>query len=95
MFLLQEAHGLMKVSAALSHRETDSFSFSLSFFLLQSVSPRMDDPFLSALRSPFYSLPAGGALPPMHPSAVHMHLPGVRYPGDFTHPSLSALQSER
>uniref|UniRef100_H3DR57 Gse1 coiled-coil protein b n=1 Tax=Tetraodon nigroviridis TaxID=99883 RepID=H3DR57_TETNG len=55
---------------------------------------RLDDPFcLSALRSPFYSLPAGGALPPIHPSAVHMHLPGVRYPGDFTHPSLSALQS--
>uniref|UniRef100_A0A8C6SJ64 Gse1 coiled-coil protein n=1 Tax=Neogobius melanostomus TaxID=47308 RepID=A0A8C6SJ64_9GOBI len=57
---------------------------------------RMDDPFcLSALRSPFYQLPGGGALPPIHPSAVHMHLPGVRYPGDFTHPSLSALQSER
>ncbi|AWP01670.1 putative genetic suppressor element 1-like [Scophthalmus maximus] len=57
---------------------------------------RMDDPFcLSALRSPFYQLPAGGALPPIHPSAVHMHLQGVRYPGDFTHPSLSALQSER
>ncbi|MEQ2208492.1 Genetic suppressor element 1, partial [Xenoophorus captivus] len=57
---------------------------------------RMDDPFcLSALRSPFYPLPTGGALPPIHPSAVHMHLPGVRYPGDFAHPSLSALQSER
>uniref|UniRef100_A0A3Q3STZ4 Gse1 coiled-coil protein b n=1 Tax=Mastacembelus armatus TaxID=205130 RepID=A0A3Q3STZ4_9TELE len=56
---------------------------------------RMDDSFcLSALRSPFYPLPAGGALPPIHPSAVHMHLPGVRYAGDFTHPSLSALQSE-
>ncbi|KAI9528374.1 hypothetical protein NQZ68_020199, partial [Dissostichus eleginoides] len=54
----------------------------------------MDDPFcLSAMRSPFYQLPGGGALPPMHPS-VHMHLQGVRYPGDFTHPSLSALQSE-
>uniref|UniRef100_A0A672PG57 Genetic suppressor element 1-like n=1 Tax=Sinocyclocheilus grahami TaxID=75366 RepID=A0A672PG57_SINGR len=57
---------------------------------------RMDDPFcLSALRSPFYPLPAGGALPPLHPSAVHMHLPGVRYPGDLSHPSLSSLQSER
>uniref|UniRef100_G3PTY9 Gse1 coiled-coil protein n=1 Tax=Gasterosteus aculeatus TaxID=69293 RepID=G3PTY9_GASAC len=62
-----------------------------------SFSPysRMDDPFcLSALRSPFYQLPGGGALPPIHPSAVHMHLQGVRYPGDFTHQSLSALQSE-
>lgn len=76
-------HGLIYVTTTLS----DCFSF-LCF------SPRMDDPFcLSALRSPFYSLPAGGALPPIHPSAVHMHLPGVRYPGDFTHPSLSALQS--
>ncbi|KAJ3593908.1 hypothetical protein NHX12_006241 [Muraenolepis orangiensis] len=57
---------------------------------------RMDDPFcLSALRSPFYSLSGGGGLPPLHPSAVHMHLPGVRYPGDMAHPSLSALQSER
>uniref|UniRef100_A0AAY4BCZ4 Genetic suppressor element-like domain-containing protein n=1 Tax=Denticeps clupeoides TaxID=299321 RepID=A0AAY4BCZ4_9TELE len=62
-----------------------------------SFSPyRMDDPFcLSALRSPFYPLPGGGALPPLHPSAVHMHLPGVRYPGDLSHPSLSGLQSER
>lgn len=96
MSLPWEAHRLMKANAALSHGETDSFSFPLFFVLLQSLSPRMDDPFcLSALRSPFYSLPAGGALPPIHPSAVHMHLPGVRYPGDFTHPSLSALQSER
>ncbi|XP_059362202.1 genetic suppressor element 1-like isoform X1 [Carassius carassius] len=57
---------------------------------------RMDDPFcLSALRTPFYPLPTGGSLPPLHPSAVHMHLPGVRYPGDLSHPSLSSLQSER
>lgn len=80
----------MKANAALSHRGTDSLSSSFSLFF----PARMDDPFcLSALRAPFYSLPAGGALPPLHPSAVHMHLPGVRYPGDFTHPSLSALQS--
>ena len=32
MFLLREAQGLMKVNAALSHRETDSFSFSLFLF---------------------------------------------------------------
>ncbi|XP_055029391.2 genetic suppressor element 1 isoform X1 [Misgurnus anguillicaudatus] len=62
-----------------------------------SFSPyRMDDPFcLSALRSPFYPLSGGSALPPLHPSAVHMHLPGVRYPGDISHPTLSSLQSER
>lgn len=80
---VQEDRGLIDVTTMLP----DCSSF-LCF------SPRMDDPFcLSALRSPFYSLPTGGALPPIHPSAVHMHLPGVRYPGDFTHPSLSALQS--
>uniref|UniRef100_A0AAY4B4J9 Genetic suppressor element-like domain-containing protein n=1 Tax=Denticeps clupeoides TaxID=299321 RepID=A0AAY4B4J9_9TELE len=49
---------------------------------------------LSALRSPFYQPPAGGALS-LHPSALHLPLPGVRYPGDLTHPSLTALQAER
>ena len=69
---------------------------SLIFPSFLSFANRMDDPFcLSALRSPFYQLQGGGGLPPLHPSAVHMHLPGVRYPGDLTHPSLSALQSER
>ncbi|MEQ2173926.1 hypothetical protein GOODEAATRI_002678 [Goodea atripinnis] len=39
---------------------------------------RMDDPFcLSALRSPFYPLPTGGALPPIHPSAPHHHVSGL------------------
>jgi len=92
-----EEHRLMKGNASLSHAGTElSLSFSLSLSLWQCLSPRMDDPFcLSALRSPFFQLPGGGALPPIHPSAVHMHLPGVRYPGDFTHPSMSALQSER
>ncbi|XP_070294737.1 genetic suppressor element 1-like, partial [Salvelinus sp. IW2-2015] len=40
---------------------------------------------LSALRSQFYSVPAGGAFSTLHPSALHMHLPGARYPGEFSH----------
>uniref|UniRef100_A0A8C6YNJ5 Gse1 coiled-coil protein n=1 Tax=Nothoprocta perdicaria TaxID=30464 RepID=A0A8C6YNJ5_NOTPE len=57
---------------------------------------RMDDSYcLSALRSPFYPLPAPGSLPPLHPSAMHLHLSGVRYPPELAHSSLSALQSER
>ncbi|XP_075045434.1 genetic suppressor element 1 isoform X3 [Mixophyes fleayi] len=57
---------------------------------------RMDDSYcLSALRSPFYPLHNPGSLPPMHPSAMHLHLSGVRYPTDLSHSSLSALQSER
>uniref|UniRef100_A0A8C7C806 Gse1 coiled-coil protein n=1 Tax=Oncorhynchus kisutch TaxID=8019 RepID=A0A8C7C806_ONCKI len=40
---------------------------------------------LSALRSQFYSVPAGGAFPHLHPSALHMQLPGARYPGEFSH----------
>ncbi|XP_010004566.1 PREDICTED: genetic suppressor element 1 [Chaetura pelagica] len=40
---------------------------------------RMDDSYcLSALRSPFYPLPAPGSLPPLHPSAMHLHLSGRR-----------------
>ncbi|KAM3918359.1 genetic suppressor element 1 isoform 5-T5 [Leptodactylus fuscus] len=57
---------------------------------------RMDDSYcLSALRSPFYPLHSPGSLPPLHPSAMHLHLSGVRYPTDLAHSSLSALQSER
>uniref|UniRef100_A0A8B9PYS0 Gse1 coiled-coil protein n=1 Tax=Apteryx owenii TaxID=8824 RepID=A0A8B9PYS0_APTOW len=57
---------------------------------------RMDDSYcLSALRSPFYPLPTPGSLPPLHPSAMHLHLSGVRYPAELSHSSLSALQSER
>ncbi|NXW52373.1 GSE1 protein, partial [Nyctiprogne leucopyga] len=57
---------------------------------------RMDESYcLSALRSPFYPLPTPGSLPPLHPSAMHLHLSGVRYPPELSHSSLSALQSER
>ncbi|KAM4619517.1 genetic suppressor element 1-like [Polymixia lowei] len=50
---------------------------------------------LSALRSQFYSVPAGGAFPPIHPSALHLHLPGARYPGELNHTALAErLQME-
>ncbi|XP_058530615.1 genetic suppressor element 1 isoform X5 [Ochotona princeps] len=57
---------------------------------------RMDDSYcLSALRSPFYPIPAPGSLPPLHPSAMHLHLSGVRYPPELAHSSLAALHAER
>ncbi|XP_078066705.1 genetic suppressor element 1 isoform X2 [Mustelus asterias] len=57
---------------------------------------RVDDSYcLSALRSPFYPIATPASLPPLHPSAMHLHLPGMRFPAEFSHPSLSALQSER
>uniref|UniRef100_G3TVR3 Gse1 coiled-coil protein n=1 Tax=Loxodonta africana TaxID=9785 RepID=G3TVR3_LOXAF len=57
---------------------------------------RMDDSYcLSALRSPFYPLPAPSSLPPLHPSAMHLHLSGVRYPPELAHSSLAALHSDR
>ncbi|XP_051740175.1 genetic suppressor element 1 [Ctenopharyngodon idella] len=60
------------------------------------ASYRMEDYYsLSALRSHYYPLPEGGALPALHPSAVHLPMPGVFYPPDIAHQSLSALHSER
>nr|XP_055048232.1 genetic suppressor element 1 isoform X1 [Misgurnus anguillicaudatus] len=60
------------------------------------ASYRMEDYYnLSALRSYYHQLPEGGALPALHPSAVHLPVPGVFYPGDIAHQSLSALHSER
>lgn len=57
------------------------------------ASYRMEDYYgLSALRSYYHQLPEGGAL---HPSAVHLPVPGVFYPGDIAHQSLTALHSER
>uniref|UniRef100_A0A672S1G4 Genetic suppressor element 1-like n=1 Tax=Sinocyclocheilus grahami TaxID=75366 RepID=A0A672S1G4_SINGR len=50
---------------------------------------------LSALRSHYYPHPEGATLPALHPSAVHLPMPGVFYPPDITHQSLSALHSER
>ncbi|XP_070687469.1 genetic suppressor element 1-like [Pempheris klunzingeri] len=58
--------------------------------------PRMEESLcLSALRSQFYSVPAGGTFPPIHPSALHLHLPGGRYPGELNHTVLAErLQME-
>ncbi|XP_076989333.1 genetic suppressor element 1 isoform X2 [Tamandua tetradactyla] len=57
---------------------------------------RMEDSYcLSALRSPFYPIPAPSSLPPLHPSTMHLHLSGVRYPPELSHSSLAALHSER
>lgn len=76
---------------------TDILGFCTPLSIPSPPSPRrMDDSYcLSALRSPFYPLPAPGSLPPLHPSAMHLHLSGVRYPAELSHSSLSALQSER
>ncbi|XP_020512798.2 genetic suppressor element 1 isoform X1 [Labrus bergylta] len=58
--------------------------------------PRMEESLcLSALRSQFYSVPAGGAFSHLHPSALHLHLPGGRYPGELNHTALTErLQME-
>ncbi|KAK2842145.1 hypothetical protein Q5P01_012345 [Channa striata] len=57
--------------------------------------PRMDESLcLSALRSQFYSVPAGGAFPPLHPSALHLHLPGGRYPSELNTALAERLQME-
>ncbi|XP_069758230.1 genetic suppressor element 1 [Narcine bancroftii] len=56
---------------------------------------RVDDSYcLSALRSPFYPIATPSALPPLHPSAMNLHLPGMRFPAELSHSSLSALQPE-
>uniref|UniRef100_A0A670Y8X7 Gse1 coiled-coil protein n=1 Tax=Pseudonaja textilis TaxID=8673 RepID=A0A670Y8X7_PSETE len=53
---------------------------------------RMDDSYcLSALRSPFYPIPTPGSLPHLHPSAMHLHLSGMRYPAELSHSSLSGM----
>ncbi|XP_061896970.1 genetic suppressor element 1-like isoform X2 [Entelurus aequoreus] len=58
--------------------------------------PRMEESLcMSALRSQFYSVPAGGAFPSLHPSGLHLHLPGGRYPGEMNHSVLvERLQME-
>nr|XP_057931805.1 genetic suppressor element 1-like isoform X2 [Doryrhamphus excisus] len=58
--------------------------------------PRMEESLcMSALRSQFYSVPAGGAFPPLHHSGLHLHLPGGRYPGELNHSVLAErLQME-
>uniref|UniRef100_A0A087YHQ3 Gse1 coiled-coil protein n=1 Tax=Poecilia formosa TaxID=48698 RepID=A0A087YHQ3_POEFO len=59
-----------------------------------SLQSRMEESLcLSALRSQFYSMPAGGAFPPLHPSALQLHLPGGRYPGEINHTAFSERSS--
>ncbi|KAM9754469.1 genetic suppressor element 1-like isoform 2-T2 [Menidia menidia] len=61
-----------------------------------SLPSRMEESLcLSALRSQFYSVPGGGAFPPLHPSALHLQLPGGRYAREINHTALSErLQME-
>ncbi|XP_068459491.1 genetic suppressor element 1-like isoform X1 [Clinocottus analis] len=59
--------------------------------------PRMEESMcLNALRSQFYSVPAGGGFSPLHHSALHLHMPGGRYPGELNHTAVLAerLQME-
>ncbi|CAM9156031.1 unnamed protein product [Lampetra planeri] len=65
-------------------------------YLHHPLLPRMEESLcLSALRSQFYSVPAGGAFPPLHPSALHLHLPGARYSAELSHTALAErLQME-
>lgn len=82
----------------LRHTCPQGWFFPLVCLLLMALSSphRMDDSYcLSALRSPFYPIPTPGSLPPLHPSAMHLHLSGVRYPPELSHSSLAALHSER
>ncbi|XP_051917592.1 genetic suppressor element 1-like isoform X1 [Hippocampus zosterae] len=60
-------------------------------FLHHSLSlPRMEESLcLSGLRSQFYSMPPGGAFPPLHPSGLHFHLPGARYSAELNHSLLA------
>lgn len=63
--------------------------YILTHFLIFFCHRMEESLCLSALRSQFYSVPAGGAFPPLHPSALHLHLPGGRYPADLNHTALS------
>uniref|UniRef100_A0A3B4F0S7 Genetic suppressor element 1-like n=1 Tax=Pundamilia nyererei TaxID=303518 RepID=A0A3B4F0S7_9CICH len=72
-----------------------AYLYILTHFLIFFCHRMEESLCLSALRSQFYSVPAGGAFPPLHPSALHLHLPGGRYPADLNHTALSErLQME-
>uniref|UniRef100_A0A673HWR9 Genetic suppressor element 1-like n=1 Tax=Sinocyclocheilus rhinocerous TaxID=307959 RepID=A0A673HWR9_9TELE len=59
------------------------------------ASYRMEDYYsLSALRSHYYPHPEGATLPALHPSAVHLPMPGVFYPPDITHQSSGCLKTD-
>ncbi|KAK9516817.1 hypothetical protein VZT92_024727 [Zoarces viviparus] len=74
---LDQAHAHAAAAAAYYHPAYMHHPMSL---------PRMEESLcLSALRSQFYSVPAGGAFSPLHHSALHLHMPGGRYPGELNH----------
>ncbi|KAF0041231.1 hypothetical protein F2P81_007129 [Scophthalmus maximus] len=77
--------------AAAAHAAAAAAAYYHPAYLHHPLSlPRMEESLcLSALRSQFYSVPAGGAFSPMHPSALHLHLPGGRYPGELNHAALA------
>ncbi|KAM3609683.1 uncharacterized protein V6R79_018466 [Siganus canaliculatus] len=84
-------------TAAAAHAAAAAAAYYHPAYLHHPLSlPRMEESLcLSALRSQFYSVPAGGAFPPLHPSALHLHLPGGRYPGELNHTALAErLQME-
>ncbi|XP_061532545.1 genetic suppressor element 1-like isoform X1 [Phycodurus eques] len=85
------------LDTAAAHAAAAAAAYYHSAFLHHPLSlPRMEESLcLSALRSQFYSVPAGGAFPPLHPSGLHLHLPGGRYPGELNHGLLAErLQME-
>ncbi|XP_068579433.1 genetic suppressor element 1-like isoform X1 [Cebidichthys violaceus] len=85
---LDQAHAHAAAAAAYYHPAYMHHPLSL---------PRMEESLcLSALRSQFYSVPAGGAFSPLHHSALHLHMPGGRYPGELNHTAALAerLQME-
>ncbi|XP_057692586.1 genetic suppressor element 1-like isoform X1 [Corythoichthys intestinalis] len=82
-------------SAAAAHAAAAAYYHPA--FLHHPLSlPRMEESMcLSALRSQFYSMPGGGTFPPLHPSGLHLHLPGAHYPGELNHSVLAErLQME-
>ncbi|XP_077371777.1 genetic suppressor element 1-like isoform X2 [Festucalex cinctus] len=83
--------------SAAAHAAAAAAAYYHPAFLHHPLSlPRMEESLcLSALRSQFYSVPAGGAFPPLHPTGLHLHLPGGRYPGELNHSVLAErLQME-
>ncbi|XP_029697786.1 genetic suppressor element 1-like isoform X1 [Takifugu rubripes] len=82
-------------AAAAAHAAATAAYFHPAYLHHPLSLPRMEESLcLSALRSQFYSVPGGGAFP-LHPSALHMHLPGGRYPPELNHTVLAErLQME-
>uniref|UniRef100_A0A3B3Z095 Genetic suppressor element-like domain-containing protein n=1 Tax=Poecilia mexicana TaxID=48701 RepID=A0A3B3Z095_9TELE len=82
--------------AAAAHAAAAAAYYHPAYLFPEPPAAMMEESLcLSALRSQFYSMPAGGAFPPLHPSALQLHLPGGRYPGEINHTAFSErLQME-